>query len=86
MAASNLSDETVVTGRGVALQPSSSGVAVVADIVVNKKSGKIVPKQLYVAIDPGLAVLIEEVVYDKKRVTSLDWSPTRSSDSRMRRK
>ena len=43
VAASNLSNETVVTGRGVALQPSSSGVAVVADIEVNKKTGKIVP-------------------------------------------
>ena len=93
VAASNLSDETVVTGRGVALQPSSSGVAAIAEIEVNKKTGKILPKHLYVAIDAGLAVnpdgvknqvigasvqatswtLVEQVVYDTKRVTSLDW-------------
>jgi CO/xanthine dehydrogenase Mo-binding subunit len=93
VAASNLSDAVTVTGRGVALLPSSSGVAVVAEIEVNKKSGKIVPKQLYIAINPGLAVnpdgvknqatggaiqaaswtLFEEVNYDKRRVTSLDW-------------
>ena len=93
VAASNLSDATVVTGRGVGLLPSSSGVAVVAEIEVNKKTGKIVPQQLYIAINPGLAVnpngvqnqatggavqatswtLVEEVTYNTKRVTSLDW-------------
>jgi CO/xanthine dehydrogenase Mo-binding subunit len=56
VAASNLSNKTVVTGRGVALQPDSSGVAAIAEIEVNKKTGKIVPKHLYVAIDAGLAV------------------------------
>jgi nicotinate dehydrogenase subunit B len=93
VAASNLSDAKVVTGRGVSLQTSSSGTAAIAEIEVNKKTGKIVPKQLYVAMDTGLAVnpdgvknqiigasvqatswtLIEQVAYDAKRVTSLDW-------------
>jgi nicotinate dehydrogenase subunit B len=65
----------------------------VADIEVNKKTGKITAKQLHVAGDPGLIVypagsenneegaavqglsraLHEQVVFDKKGVTSFDW-------------
>ena len=65
----------------------------VADIEVNKKTGKIVAKELHVAGDAGLIVypagsenneegaamqglsrgLYEQVDFDKKGVTSLDW-------------
>jgi len=65
----------------------------VADIEVNKKTGKIVVKHLYTAMDYGLIVgpdlvmnqgvgqsmmavskvLHEEVRFDTKAVTSLDW-------------
>jgi CO/xanthine dehydrogenase Mo-binding subunit len=57
LAASNLSDANVVQGRGVAVAPSAGSlVANLAEIEVNKKTGKIVAKHVYVAIDPGLAV------------------------------
>ncbi|HZO98559.1 MAG TPA: molybdopterin cofactor-binding domain-containing protein [Gaiellaceae bacterium] len=57
VAASSLSQETVVTGRGVALAPRSSSLsAVVADVEVNKKTGKIVVKHMYASQDSGLAV------------------------------
>src|SRR5207248_5858388 len=65
----------------------------VADVTVNKKTGKIVAKHIYIASDPGLLVypagsqnneegaasqgasraLTEEVAFNKKNVTSLDW-------------
>ena len=65
----------------------------VADIEVNKSTGKIVAKELHIAGDAGLIVypagsenneegaamqglsrgLVEQVVFDKKGVTSLDW-------------
>jgi CO/xanthine dehydrogenase Mo-binding subunit len=57
VAASNLSDETVVTGRGIAIgshHPSPAAVA--ADIQVNRKTGKILVKHLYAAQDSGLVV------------------------------
>ncbi len=94
VAASRLSDAQVVRGRGVALIPqASSFIAAIADIEVNKKTGKIVPKQLYIAIDAGLSnnpagvrsqvvgaavqatswTLIEQVPYNKQRVTGIDW-------------
>jgi nicotinate dehydrogenase subunit B len=61
VAASNLSSKTVVSGRGIALSTEShvgSLVydAVVADIEVNKKTGKIAVKHLYGVQDSGLAV------------------------------
>jgi nicotinate dehydrogenase subunit B len=57
VAASNLSRETVVTGRGVAFGTfGSSFGAAVADIEVNKTTGKIVVKHIYVAQDSGLVV------------------------------
>jgi nicotinate dehydrogenase subunit B len=94
VAASNLSKANVVTGRGIAFGFYSNAMTCcVADITVNKKTGKIVAKTLHVAGDPGLVVypggsenneegaamqglsraLIEEVAFDKKGVTSLDW-------------
>ena len=94
MAASNLSSANVVTGRGVAFgQFANSRVAGVADIKVNKKTGKITVQHVYVASDAGLVVypdgmhnneegaimqgvsrsLYEQLVFDKKGVTSLDW-------------
>jgi CO/xanthine dehydrogenase Mo-binding subunit len=96
VAASNLSDATVVTGRGVAFGPRTwkpTFSALVAEIEVNKKTGKITVKHLYAAQDSGLTVnpalvenqivgqvtmntsraLLEEVRFDTKRQTSLDW-------------
>ena len=94
VAASNLSNANVVTGRGVAFGHfANSRVAAVADIEVNKKTGKIVAKHVFVASDAGIVVypegmhnneegaimqgvsraLTEQVVFDKKGVTSLDW-------------
>jgi CO/xanthine dehydrogenase Mo-binding subunit len=57
VAASNLKSGNVVTGRGVAVGGfAGSAAAVVADIEVNKKTGKIVAKHLYAGLDVGLAV------------------------------
>ena len=57
VAASSLSKANVVTGRGVALAPRSSSLAaVVADIEVNKKTGKILVKHMYASQDAGLTV------------------------------
>jgi CO/xanthine dehydrogenase Mo-binding subunit len=94
VAASNLGSGTVVSGRGVALGGfAASQVGVVADIEVNKKTGKITVTHLYASqingltISPGLVEnqmtgnliqglsrgMLEEVTFDKSRVTSLDW-------------
>jgi CO/xanthine dehydrogenase Mo-binding subunit len=57
VAASNLSSANVVTGRGVAFGFYSNTMSCcVADIEVNKKTGKIVAKTLHVAGDAGLIV------------------------------
>jgi CO/xanthine dehydrogenase Mo-binding subunit len=57
VAASSLSDATVVSGRGIASAPHAMSLStVIADVEVNKKTGKIVVKHLYMAVDPGLAV------------------------------
>ncbi len=57
VAASNLSSETVVTGRGIGLGGfASSQAGVVAEIQVNKKTGKITPLNMYAAQDAGLAI------------------------------
>ena len=57
VAASNLSNANVVTGRGVAFGHfANSRVAAVVDIEVNKKTGKITVKHVYVASDAGLVV------------------------------
>src|SRR5207248_8957115 len=56
-AASNLSDAKVMTGGGIGLGTHlvSYGGAV-AEIEVNKETGKVVAKHMYGAIDAGLAV------------------------------
>ena len=55
VAASNLSSANVVTGRGVAFGYfTNTMTCCIADIEVNKKTGKIVAKQLHIAGDAGL--------------------------------
>ena len=61
VAASNLSNANIVSGRGISLSTESHPGslvydAVVADIEVNKKTGKIAVKHLYGVQDSGLAV------------------------------
>ena len=94
VSATPLSNDEIVTGRGIALGTHHvSYGAAVADIEVNKRTGAIVVKRLFGAMDCGLAVnpalvenqmvgqmiqstsrvLKEEVTFDKKAVTSLDW-------------
>jgi nicotinate dehydrogenase subunit B len=94
VAASNLGSGNIVRGRGVSLGGmQKTWAAVIADVEVNKKTGKILVKELWAAEQPGLAVspeslhnqmvgclvtgtsraLLEEVRFDTKRVTSLDW-------------
>ena len=58
MTASNLSDANVVTGRGVAWSNADNTrhyaqTAAVADIEVNKKTGKITVKHVYQAVSAG---------------------------------
>jgi CO/xanthine dehydrogenase Mo-binding subunit len=57
--ASNLSDANVVTGRGVAwsnVQSTTSPAAAVADVSVNKKTGKITVSHIYQAFNAGLVI------------------------------
>jgi nicotinate dehydrogenase subunit B len=61
--ASNLSDANIVSGRGVAWSnadnPSTyAQTAAIADIEVNKKTGKITVKHVYQAVSAGLSVSI----------------------------
>jgi nicotinate dehydrogenase subunit B len=57
VAGSKLSKENIVTGRGIANSHHGGAyAAVVADITVNKKSGKISVTHLYAAQDSGFAV------------------------------
>jgi nicotinate dehydrogenase subunit B len=61
VAASNLSDANVVTGRGLAwFYDNSEGTqaqaATVADVEVNKKTGKIVVKHIYQGVSAGLII------------------------------
>jgi nicotinate dehydrogenase subunit B len=53
VAASQLSKANVVTGRGVAITGQQG---LVAEVEVNRKTGKIRATHIYVAQDPGLAV------------------------------
>jgi CO/xanthine dehydrogenase Mo-binding subunit len=63
VAASGLSDATVVKGRGFGFGTHTVAHAgVVADIEVNKKTGKIVVTHAYAAMDVGLAVNPELVL------------------------
>jgi nicotinate dehydrogenase subunit B len=95
VAASQLSNATVVTGRGYgAGRHGTAGYsAAIADVEVNRKTGKITVRHLYNSADHGLVVnpegvenqmvgasimgvsraLHEEVLFNKKRVTGLDW-------------
>jgi len=94
VAASSLGSGNVLSGRGVALGYYANTMSCcVADITVNKKTGKIVAKTLHVAGDAGLIVypegsenneegaavqglsraITEEVTFNNKHVTSLDW-------------
>jgi nicotinate dehydrogenase subunit B len=94
VAASNLSSGNVVTGRGVSFGfYANTPSAGVVDIEVNRKTGKIVVKNAYVATDAGYVVypegqenneegaalqgisrsLQEQLSFDRKTVTSLDW-------------
>jgi CO/xanthine dehydrogenase Mo-binding subunit len=95
VAASSLSDDRVVRGRGIGLATHNfSYGAAVAEIEVNKQTGAILVTNLYGALDCGLAVnpaivesqmigqmvqatsraLKEEILFDEKGVTSLDWN------------
>jgi CO/xanthine dehydrogenase Mo-binding subunit len=56
VSASTLSSATVVSGRGIAWGSASNGVAAIADIEVNKKTGKITVKHVYEAFTAGLSV------------------------------
>jgi nicotinate dehydrogenase subunit B len=60
VAASNVSNATVVTGRGFAAyydnQWTNSVAATVADIEVNKKTGKITAKHIYQGVSAGLII------------------------------
>jgi nicotinate dehydrogenase subunit B len=94
VAASSLSDAKVVTGRGISSSPHSwTPATAISEIEVNKKTGKIVVKKLYMSMDAGLSVnpafvenqivggavqavsktLHEQVNFDNRRITSLDW-------------
>jgi CO/xanthine dehydrogenase Mo-binding subunit len=94
-AAGAVSRGEVVSGRGVALGGfAGSQAAVVAEVDVNRRTGKVTAKHLYVALVAGLTVyregvlgqlegnlimgasraLHEEVAFDRRRSTSLDWS------------
>jgi len=56
-AASKLSKEKIVTGRGIGVGTHlASYGAAVAEIEVNKETGRVVAKHIYGAIDAGLAV------------------------------
>ena len=94
-AAANLSRERVARGRGLAVGThlASYGGAV-AEIDVDKQTGRVTIRHLWGAIDAGLAVnpgnienqvsgqliqtasrmLMEEVQFDTRQVTSLDWN------------
>jgi CO/xanthine dehydrogenase Mo-binding subunit len=97
VAASSLQKGDVVRGRGFALGTISNVftmAAAVADVEVNRKTGKIRVLDVYAAEQSGLAVspegvhnqmigavvhgvsraLVEQVVFNAKRVTSLDWT------------
>jgi CO/xanthine dehydrogenase Mo-binding subunit len=59
VAGSKLSESTVVSGRGVAwsnVQTTGHPTATIADVEVNKKTGKVTVKHIYQAVSPGLSV------------------------------
>jgi CO/xanthine dehydrogenase Mo-binding subunit len=57
VAASRVGSGNVVSGRGVAIGGfAASAAAVVADVEVNRKTGKIVARHMYASQDAGLVV------------------------------
>jgi CO/xanthine dehydrogenase Mo-binding subunit len=91
----NVPTGNVVRGSGIAMGThGASPAAVVAEIEVNKKTGKIVAKHMYAGQDSGFVVnpglvenqmsgnlimgtsraLHEQVIFDKERISSVDWS------------
>ena len=59
VAASSLSKENIVSGRGIAIGGfASSQAAVVADIEVNRRTGKIMLRHLYGSLVAGFAVYL----------------------------
>jgi CO/xanthine dehydrogenase Mo-binding subunit len=94
VAAANLQTGNIVTGRGFGFGTfAGSQVGIVADVEVNKKSGKIVAKQLFIAQNNGITIgpqlvanqmsgaaiqglsraMLEQPIFTKERLTSLDW-------------
>ena len=94
VAASALSSGNVVTGRGISFGFfANTPAAAVVDVEVNKRTGKMVVKNAFVATDAAFVVypdgqesneegaamqgisraLHEQVVFNRKGVTSLDW-------------
>jgi CO/xanthine dehydrogenase Mo-binding subunit len=91
----NIPSGNVVRGTGIAMGThGASPAATVAEIEVNRKTGKIVAKHMYAAQDSGYVVnpglvenqmsgnlimgtsraLHEQVIFDKERISSVDWS------------
>jgi nicotinate dehydrogenase subunit B len=63
VAAAEVSSAGIVTGRGIAIGGfAGSQAAVVAEIEVNRRTGKIAAKHMYVAQVAGLAVYLDGVV------------------------
>ena len=58
VAASKVSPENVVTGRGFAWSYTQNtlGAATIADVEVNKKTGKVTVTHVYEAFSPGLVI------------------------------
>jgi CO/xanthine dehydrogenase Mo-binding subunit len=94
VAASQLQTGTIVSGRGIAVGGlNGTWAAAVAQIEVNKKTGKITVQDLWGAEQAGFPVgkdqienqmigclvtgtsraLMEQIVFNTQRVTSLDW-------------
>jgi CO/xanthine dehydrogenase Mo-binding subunit len=94
VSASNLQSGDIVSGRGFGFGTyASSQVAIVADVKVNRKTGKIMPQHLFIAQNNGITMgpqlvgnqmsgaaimglsraMMEQVTWNKERVTSLDW-------------
>jgi CO/xanthine dehydrogenase Mo-binding subunit len=96
VAASQLQSGDIVRGRGIAIGTINNVItmaAVVADVEVNTRTGKILVKDIWAAENVGLTVspagvhnqmigclvtgasraLCEQMTFDTKRVTSLDW-------------
>jgi CO/xanthine dehydrogenase Mo-binding subunit len=95
VAAANVGGGRVVTGRGIAIGGfAGSQAGVVADVEVDRHTGKVTARHLYVALVAGLTVYLdgvlsqlegnlvmgasralhEEVAFDRRRATSLDWT------------